>query len=198
MTTRREVLQAGMAAWAWSLTSSAEGVLAASGNSGASGRPLGRIPLERIVFDHQYQESVAFAAEARALGCPTHGIRGDVTGLWCEHLSVLWKSAPAPVAGLTDEPALFCLERLAWDYRMRVVYHAIHDRRSTGVVTPEVTWPRELARTLAHQSPGSLRIGEAPSFVMGMTAVPEGDPEPLVSWIIAPRDLAQGILVASL
>ena len=197
MATRREFLQAGIAASALSLTSSAHIVSAASDSDPVAGQRPGRRPLYGVIFDHRYQESVAFGAEAEALGYQIHGIGGDITDLWYKHLSVRWKTGPAAIAGLTDEPALFCLERLAWDYQMRVVYQAAHDRRPGGAVTASRNWPRELARTFANHTSDAdaLRIGGGPPFVMGSTAVSDGDPEPLVSWIIAPRARAQQNLV---
>ena len=198
MATRREFLHAGLAASAFSLTAAGRIASAVPQHDPAAGQSLGRLSLDRVIFDHRYRESVAFAAEAGALGYRTHGIRGDITDLWYAHLSVGWKTAPASIAGLTDEPALFCLERLSWDYGLRVIYHVVHTRPSDGALASPASWPRESARTLANPSPDALRMGSGAPFVMGATAVSDGDLEPLVSWIIAQRERAQEIRLASL
>ena len=196
MATRREFLQAGIAVSALSLTSSAGLSSAGPERAPATGASPGRRSLYRVIFDHRYQESVAFGAEAEALGYRIHGIRGDITDLWYEQLSVHWKTTPAAIAGLTDEPALFCLERLAWDHAMRVVSRAIHERG--GAMTAAPNWPRETARRLASRSPDSPQVGRSLPFVMGSTTIADGDPEPLISWIIAPREDAPHFAVASL
>ena len=49
-----------------------------------------------------------------------------MTGLAFGDLSQQWLRPPAPIAGLTARGRPFCLERLAWDHGMRVVFRADH------------------------------------------------------------------------
>jgi hypothetical protein len=41
-------------------------------------------------------------------------------------LRAAWTKQPVAIAGLTAHGPLFCLERLAWDHGMRVVFRAEH------------------------------------------------------------------------
>lgn len=155
--------------------------------------------VSRFVFDERYVESVACASAAHAGGCIGRAISGDVTRFWTEDLWPLWQQARVPIAGLTDEPALFCLERLAWDYGMRVVFYTNHQRRANGTIEHRWMtsreqqrfegggdhWPAEMAAVLTGFR-GGADSSCRPTFVMGATACSEQDPEPLVSWIIAP------------
>jgi hypothetical protein len=46
---------------------------------------------------------------------------GDVTPIWSGMLRPLWRSGEARVVGVTQAPALFCLEQLARGMRHRVI-----------------------------------------------------------------------------
>ncbi len=87
---------------------------------------------ERIIFDHRFAESQAFAAELERAGAVTSAIRGDVGELWYQDLRVHLSRKRAPLAGLTDRPALFCLEDLARDVGMRVIFRADHITKQNG------------------------------------------------------------------
>jgi hypothetical protein len=50
---------------------------------------------------------------------------------------------PVAIAGMTLHGPLFCLERLSWDHRMRVVYRAEHTL-SDDCVRHEITGPERL------------------------------------------------------
>jgi hypothetical protein len=81
---------------------------------------------ERAVFDERFAECRAFAAELHSGGVPTSAIRGDVARLWYGDLRAHLRENRSPVAGLTDRAALFCLEELARDMGMRVIFRADH------------------------------------------------------------------------
>ena len=120
MPTRRDFIQAGLtAAFVPAILSrdvSAVQFLAGS----ASTPPLN--PVYKVVSDVRFDEGVAYALEAERLGGQVARIRGDITDFWFHDLSLRWKDGPAAIAGLTEHGPLFCLERLAWDHRMRVVF----------------------------------------------------------------------------
>ena len=82
------------------------------------------LAIHRAIYDERFEAGRAFAAQARQRGWTVRAIRGDVTDLWFNELSMRWKQGPAPIAGLTAKNSLFCLERLAWDAGMRVVSRA--------------------------------------------------------------------------
>jgi hypothetical protein len=87
---------------------------------------------QRAVFDHRFAESRAFAIELESAGAVTSAIRGDVAELWYQDLRVHLSKQRAPVAGLTDRAALFCLEELARDVGMRVIFRADHITEQDG------------------------------------------------------------------
>jgi hypothetical protein len=160
-------------------------------------------PLYKVVFDERFPASVAFGAEARSLGLPTHPIRGDITDLWFHDLDAQWKKKPAAVAGLTAQGALFCLERLAWDHGMRVVFRGDHQYLPTGAiqhvltgserVVQQATSLRDAGDDWALRVAGILaRVPEdhstpAKATIHGRAAAPANtEAEDLISWVIAP------------
>jgi hypothetical protein len=141
MNSRREFLQAGIAASMLPL--------AATGSNLATSQRDERASFYKVIFDERFPASVDFGVEWISRGAAVHAIRGDITDLWFHDLDQQWKKRPVPIAGLTAHGPLFCLERLAWDHGMRVVSRVEQDAR-------------------------------------------DGDGEPLISWVIAPRQRTQG------
>ena len=199
MTSRREFLHMGVAALALPISAGAGLSLA---GSAWSGEPAA-MPLYKVVFDERFAACRAFAGEAQQLGLPTHAIRGDVTNLWYHDLSARWKQSPAPIAGLTQKGALFCLDLLARDQRMRLVFLGEHLPQPQGRVehvlegSPEVLrhaarleesgpdWALQMA-ALMHRFPGNQPQPGSPAIVAPLGR-PGDDAEHLVSWVIAPR-----------
>lgn len=200
MASRREFLQLGMAALALPITvhppfSATPAIKPASDTS---------VGLYKAVFDERFSESVAFAEEVKALGKPVvHGIKGDITDLWFHELHALWKRKPVAVAGLTGHGAVFCLERLAWDHRMRVVYRGEHQRLPDGRMqhllsgppsmlheaedlnSSGADWPKLIARLVTRCPVVRPRTTEA--TIVGAVAPRTDNPDPLISWVIASR-----------
>jgi hypothetical protein len=98
-------------------------VAGALANLPALGR---RGAFQRAVFDERFAECRAFAAELTGGGVPTAAIRGDVARLWYGDLRAHLRESRLPLAGLTDRATLFCLEELARDVGMRVIFRADH------------------------------------------------------------------------
>jgi hypothetical protein len=121
MNSRREFLQAGIAASMLPL--------AAAGSSLSPSQRDERASFYKVIFDERFPASVAFGVEWIARGAAVHAIRGDITDLWFHDLDLQWKKRPVPIAGLTAHGPLFCLERLAWDHGMRVVSRVEQDAR---------------------------------------------------------------------
>ena len=116
MTSRREFLKAG-------LTASALLPVGARANFAiVEGASVATVPFYKVLYDTRFPASVAFARRAAARGFALHAIAGDMTRFWYDDLYHRWREAPTAIAGLTAHGALFCLERLAWEHRMRVVY----------------------------------------------------------------------------
>ena len=164
-----------------------------------------RLPLYKAIYDTDYASAVEFAAQMRRRGVVVHAIERDITSVWFNDLALQWRQRPVAIAGLTAPAALFCLEQLAWDHRMRVVFRATHALASDGTVEHRVRAPQALlprvADTLGH-SPGwgasmaelAVHCGQDQTRGSGdVTAATRGGDRhglPLVSWVIAPVDRA--------
>jgi hypothetical protein len=118
MASRREFLQASIAAAVLPIAAWAKGSAPVSAGNPSS--------FYKVIVDSRFPASIEFGAEMSRLGAPVHTIDGDITDLWYHDLDVRWKKSPAAIAGLTAHGPLFCLERLAWDHGMRVVHRAEH------------------------------------------------------------------------
>ena len=119
MVDRRSVMKIGAASLAGALVN-----LPVLARNAARARAHGAF--QRAVFDERFAECRAFAAELHSAGVLTSAIRGDVAELWYDDLRVHLSENRLPFAGLTDRIALFCLEELARDVSMRVIFRADH------------------------------------------------------------------------
>ena len=156
----------------------------------------------KIIYDENFQDSVAFANEASKLGADIHGIKGDVTDLWYNDLYHEWKKGPAPIMGMTDEAALFCLEELAKDQRMRVVLRIDHKyisaNRIEHVISGITESPREISNLVKDGPAWNIQIASlvmnctenratlSPTRLVTELKSPAKDKTSLVSWVIAP------------
>lgn len=190
MTNRREFLQVAA-------------VLSAAPLVGRVAMAAGRNPvaLDAIVFDSRHTEARDFGARADRIGVPLRPIAGDITDLWQHDLRLRLKAASVAIGGLTERPALFLLERLAWDHGLRVVFEAEHEPDGRGGAAHRLVrtaapglartlegagrnWPVVLADALidgTHVPAHDFRPTDT-----GLAAHP-GEPMTLYSWIIAPR-----------
>jgi hypothetical protein len=192
LTSRRDFLKVSLAASALPVAARAE--------IGFVTEPT--IPLYKVLYDTRFPASVAFAERAAARGLDVHAMRGDMTSFWYDDLYYRWQQGPAAIAGLTAHGALFCLERLAWDQRMRVVFRGEHSVAADGCVAhrfegtaPLVSlaaraaverssWPAELADIVAECPVGGFERRATQSRAAdAATLLPSAA---LFSWIIAP------------
>ena len=160
------------------------------------------MPLYKVLYDTRFAASVAFARRAAARGLAVHAMAGDMTRFWYDDLYHRWRQGPAAIAGLTAHGALFCLERLAWDQRMRVVFRGEHALAADGCVahrfdgpaqllpTPrprraDAAWAAALADVVAEcpRDRGVHGIGKRTDRRVPATRRPA---EALFSWVIAP------------
>jgi hypothetical protein len=187
MANRREVLKAGLAVAA----------LPAAAHARFAGPAPA--PLYRVLYDTRFAASGAFARRATARGLAVHAIAGDMTRFWYDDLYHAWRRAPVAIAGLTAHGALFCLERLAWDQRLRVVYRGEHSAAGGGVAH-RLEGPSEWVAVAAERAAGPdwgaaladvvaecPRARDEPRRVQAATAGAADAPsEALFSWVIAP------------
>jgi hypothetical protein len=196
MTNRREFLQAA----------AVTAVPIAAGAAPTAPTPYTprRPTLHAVIVDERHEETRTFAARMTSRRESVHAIPdGDVTAIWLREIRPAWKRQPAPVAGLTERPALFCLEQLALGSGLRVVFHGEHivhpggetehsllrggatnalsarDLMRAGPLWPALvaqamTWPVEFA---PRPRLGPTNAGFAPTLPSGARF--------LTSWIIA-------------
>jgi hypothetical protein len=153
MPNRREFLQAGIAASLLPLLSSKPWSAAAPRD------------FDMVVFDQRFPKARDFALQAREAGLDCVAIEGDITHLYFHELSLRWNRGPTTITGLSTKASLFCLEMLARDRGMRLLYLA--DVLDSEPV-PDI--PLDIAD---RKSDSFSIIGE--------------DPEELAVWVIAPR-----------
>jgi hypothetical protein len=159
-------------------------------------------PFYKVVLDERFADSAAFAHELRRRGADLHAIRGDITDFWYRDLSAVWQKTRVAVAGMTAHGPLFCLEQLARDYRMRVIFRAEHHfrpdacihhalwgpdavlRHAASLEGAGVDWSTHVARMVSVCSTGRPKTTVAIVTAAARSSAPEQDP--LFSWVIAP------------
>jgi len=193
MTNRREFLQTAAAL-------SAAPVASRAAFAGRRKPPI----FDAVIIDSRHSEARDFGRHADLLGAALRTIAGDITNLWQNELLGNWKDVPAAVAGLTERPALFLLERLAWEHGLRVVFEAEHAPDGRGNAAHRVMrtadsglalelqtagghWPTVLADALVAGTQVSTRDFRPSDAAL---ATRSGEPTKLYSWIIAPRTAA--------
>ena len=156
-----------------------------------------------VVSDVRFAPGAAFGLEAERLGARLVRIQGDITDFWFNDLSVRWKESPVPIAGLTAHGPIFCLERLAWDHGLRVVFRGEHRVLGSGHLAHSISGPPATvvrSRSLALEGrrwtsciAGLVTACEthaetlsAEMIMAPANGAPDSLPEPLVSWVIAP------------
>jgi hypothetical protein len=194
MTSRREFIKVGLAASALPLAVQADL---------DSREPVPTVELYKVLYDTRFPPSIAFARRAESRGLAIHAIAGDMTRFWYDDLYYRWQQGPAAIAGLTAHGALFCLERLGWDHRLRVVFRGEHALASGGNVahrfegpaallatatatcaTAGTAWSHALADVVAECS-----RGRTPRQSLGTRTASAATLQPteaLFSWVIAP------------
>ena len=119
-----------------------------------------------VLFDQRFRKARDFGLQAREAGVDCAAIEGDITHLYFHDLSLRWNSSPTTIAGLSTKASLFCLEMLACDRGMRLVY-CVDVLHSEPV--PDI--PFDIAN---RKATAISIIGE--------------ERERLVVWVIAPRE----------
>jgi hypothetical protein len=127
MVSRREFVLSGIAVSALPLAASR----AAARSSADTVPGLGAPSLYKVIYDERFPASVAYGHEALRRGLAVQAIRGDITDFWYYDLYPRWQQAPVAIAGLTAHGPIFCLERLSWDFGMRV---AFREQRSDDLI----------------------------------------------------------------
>jgi hypothetical protein len=190
MTSRRGVLKGSLAAVA----------AAAVWRNGLAQTPRRREHgPDHFVLDPGSPLSATIEGHARAAAIPAFATEGDITALWFEILEPLWRQGKSTVAGVTSPEAIFCLERLAWDHGMRMVF------RADEVTNASVTALRLSARpaaldhalsTLVRNPRGQLAqatcllhcpIAEGPLIAHALRTNGPAPNAHWVSWLMAPR-----------
>lgn len=190
---RRTVLQAGALA----------AILPVTGKALAAGVGGGSV-LAFVVVDERRAESFRFAKTLAPTESNLLRTSGDVTDIWYRELYPCWSKGKGGVAGLTGHDTLFCLERLAWDHRLRLAYRADHvvsasttARHLVHGLTGEADaarkllrsgehWPEYAAQLVRRQTDRTVSpLAETHVGIRALSGA-VGDAVPLYSWYLAP------------
>jgi hypothetical protein len=139
MVLRREFMQLSLGAAAGSLLPLP---LLAETPAWRSGSAL---PLFKLLHDTRQPDSLSCSL---ALGRQLLGelqnqhsllqpVHGDVTRFWYDQLQPLWRQQRAALAGTTPPDVLFCLEQLARDHGLRVLWR---EQLLVAAGPPLVSW----------------------------------------------------------
>jgi hypothetical protein len=196
MASRREIMKAGIAVPALSVTGGLAGLL----GSAVAADPL---DFECFVCDQRYAASMAAARAAQRRGFDIHVTAGDVTDLWYHRLDEVWRRRPAAIAGVTGEDALFVLERLGWDRGLRVIYRGRHST-ANGIMRHELAGAEGLVRILADADTagvwadsfaaalGSCGSDVASQYHVSLGARSDSAPDAAwTSWLLSPTPAAR-------
>lgn len=122
-------------------------------------------PLLRVIYDERFQESFSFAEQFNREGVLTSLAGRDVSGLWYDDLRAhIVQKGVAPIAGLTDRTTLFCLEELARDVGMKVVFRIDHMIDKKGQVQHTPVEVERLSEMVA-------KLDDIPNFGPGMATL---------------------------
>jgi hypothetical protein len=157
MTNRREILQAAAVS---ALISGATGFVDIA-------RASARTPFHFVLVDERHAAARSLRARLSGRGATALAIQdGDITQIWLNDIAPVWKHQPVPIAGLTERPALFCLEQFALACGLRVVFHGEHVLHPSGYTEHQLLRGADRAelseRDLARAGPRwPIRIADA-------------------------------------
>jgi hypothetical protein len=201
MYNRRHFIQASAAASSVSVLAASLGAWPVGAAAAAPVAAPGRIDFYKVVFDREHPAAVAFGQVGGTQGLPVQAIGRDVTALWYDDLYHRWRQGPAAIAGMTPPRVAYCLQVLAQDSGMRLVFRAEHMPAADGGLAHRVTGPKAVlgrARALdrAADWPRGVAqlIAACPADFSGKSSLALNSPsasgcasrQPLVSWVIAP------------
>jgi len=124
MVSRRTILQGAVAATSLPILASV--AWPRTLNDAEASAALDHPALYKVLVDQRFAPARAFGREAERRGHIVQAFNGDVTDVWYHDLYHRWRNGRAAIAGLTTYSALFCLQELARDARMRVIHRVEH------------------------------------------------------------------------
>ncbi|MGB6449916.1 MAG: hypothetical protein WBE92_04130 [Steroidobacteraceae bacterium] len=198
MTSRREFLQ----------TAAVSAVPVVAGAAGIVDAVRPRAPahtaVHAVLIDERHAEARSFGTRLSGDGVTVYATPdGDVTQVWLRRIGPAWRRRPVAIAGLTERPALFCLEQFALSCGLRVVFHGEHfvhpggpiehrqlrgaraaERFEEDLTQAGPRWPVRIADAVAayREQAGRLRPGPSDAALEPILAP---GAQLLTSWIIA-------------
>lgn len=100
-----------------------------------------------FLYDQHFIQAREAAGTIAGCGIATAGFEGDLLHVWNSQLKPLWREGPATVAGLSNGNALFLLQTLAADHRLKLAWRRQLPR--AGTQEPLYEWllvPRRESR----------------------------------------------------
>jgi hypothetical protein len=169
--------------------------------------PGAQLDLHAFLIDERHSQARSVATRLASAGTAVLAVpEGDITQVWLNDIGPAWRQHPAPVAGLTARPALFCLEQLAFTSGMRVVFHAEHIVLPNGHTEHSILrgaaeaqlsatqlrqagplWPALIANAIAihRQQPRQAQPARPGRSDAALDPALPADAQLLTSWIIA-------------
>lgn len=195
MVTRRSFIHS-------SLASALAAGSAAPALAGLAGADRASRSLSAFIVDASLAASRELAVLAEHAGAPLRVIDSDPGRLWMHEIEPRWRLGPEPLAGFTSGATLFCLQVLARQYGLDVVYRIAHARRgeswehayhgpaslriwADGFEASGASWPA-LAIAMAIHCPGGG--AREPVELIDLAAGDSAAALPIgFSWLIAPK-----------
>lgn len=160
------------------------------------------LPVHRVLFDERHAAAQAFASAARTLGASVRGVQDEVHALWQSELYPRWRQGAIAVAGMTRLSALFCLDMMARDAGMQLVYRvnhraqgAAHVHEAFGLLSQlashepfaieQERWTRQAAERVLSWTDGRQIVAASHSNISA-AQLRGVDSQTLVTWLIAP------------
>lgn len=154
-----------------------------------------------VAYDDASADGPAFAAAAAARGARVAYLGPDPGSFWMSTLEPRLERGPVAIAGLTAGAPLFCLEYLARDHGLELVYRIEHSTTASGRVRHVLTGPAELAPRVAElgaagsgwpAAAGALAAarpaaGARPARIELLDLAGRTTASAVYSWLLAPR-----------
>jgi len=87
--------------------------------------PAALPPPVLFLFDQRFTSARQVAEQLAGAGQDVAGFEGDLLPLWSARLRPLWQTGPVAIGGLTNANALFLLETLGADHRLKLAQRVV-------------------------------------------------------------------------
>jgi hypothetical protein len=142
-----------------------------------------------VVGDSSIPGSAGFLKSWSSAEAQRLGFNGNIGALLMKMLVPTWRQRPAaPIAGLTDLRAFFCLSQMAADHGLMLVHRHVHGPVDGPAGLPLIAQhPTDWSSQAAHGVKQALSTPAGRRALPISELLPGNQPVP-VSWLMLPRD----------